>query len=171
MTKRTVFLPLLLISILLAGCSGGPAGMPPLFPCSITVTQEGVPLEGAVVRMVNLSDEAIGMAWTPIATTDANGVARMMTNAQYDGVAAGKYRIVVEKFESEPSRLGPPPPVDSPEYEAWSHRSAAETRAQYALVNSRYSSSNSPHEVEITRGGRGANDHTIDVGVPVRVRQ
>jgi len=167
MTKYTLSLPLLLLAVLLVGCSDRPADMPPLFPCNITVTQDGVALEGASVRMVN-SDSAVGNAWTPSGTTDAGGVARMMTNAQYAGAAAGKYRITVEKFETEPSKLGPQPPVDSPEYEAWSHRSASETLTQYALVEAIYSSSQTPHEIEVTKG---ANDVTIDVGKAVRIKQ
>ena len=158
-----LLLPLLLFS----GCSDRPAGMPPLYSCNITVTQDGVPLEGAAVRMLNLSDTAGGEAWTPIGTTDAGGVARMMTNAQYYGAAAGRYRITVEKFETEPSKLGPQPPVDTPEYEAWSHRSSMETLSQYALVEVLYSSSRTPHEIEVTKG---TNNHTIDVGKAIRVR-
>ena len=125
-------------------------------------------MEGASVIMTNLSDTAVGTAWTPSGTTDSQGVARMRTNAQHEGAAAGKYRVVVEKFEVEPSKLGPQPPVDSPEYEAWSHKSAEETLARYALVEVLYSSSKTPHEVEITKG---ENNHTIDVGKAVRIKQ
>jgi len=168
MTKHTVLLSLLLASALLSGCSNRPAGMPLLCPCNITVTQDGVPLAGASVLMTNLSDDAVGKAWTPSGTTDSQGVARMKTNAQYEGVAAGKYRVVVEKFETESSKLGPQPPVDSPEYEAWSHKSASEILAQYALVEVIYSSSKTPHEVEIAKG---ENNHTVDVGKAVRIKQ
>ena len=109
----------------------------------------------------------IGNAWVPMGKTDANGVAVMQTNAQYPGAAAGKYRIVVEKTETEPSKLGPPPPADSPEYETRSMKNASEDLVQYTLVETVYSSSKTPHEIDV---GKGASEKTIDVGKAVKVK-
>jgi len=164
---KSIVVLLLLFSVALLGCSNRPSGMPALYPCKITVTQDGTPLADASVVLVNISDTEKGQAWAPMGKTDSSGVAVMRTNAQYNGAAAGKYRIIVEKTETEPSKLGPPPAADSTEYEAWSEKSANENLAQFALVEAVYSSSKTPHEIDIEKG---ANDKTIDVGKAVRVK-
>lgn len=164
-----VMIAITLLSMLVpgTGCSNRPSGMPSLYPCKITVTQDGAPLADARVTMVNISDTETGDAWTPAGMTDSSGVAVMRTNNQYDGAAAGTYRIVVEKIETEPSRLGAPPPADSPEYEAWADKSANENLAQYALVEATYSSSKTPHEIEVAKG---SNEKTVDVGKAVKIK-
>ena len=162
------YIPLLLsFFVALFGCSHRPSGMPTMYPCKITVTQDGAPLAGASVVLVCISDTAMGNAWTPMGKTDSSGVAVMMTNGTYSGAAAGTYRIIVDKSETEPSKIGPPPPADTPEHEAWSEKIANEDRVQFALVEAVYSSSETPHEIDV---GKGANDKTIDVGKAVRVK-
>ena len=165
--QKFIAILLLSLSVTIFGCSNRPSGMPSLYPCSITVTQEGAPLADASVILVNISDTEKGQAWTPAGKTDSNGVAVMRTNSQYNGAATGKYRIIVEKVETEPSKLGPPPSADTPEYEVWSDKIANENLAQFALVEAVYSSSTTPHEIDV---GRGANDKTIDVGKAVHVK-
>ena len=165
--QKFIAILLLSLSVTLFGCSNRPSGMPALHPCSITVTQDGTPLTDASVVLVNISDTDKGQAWAPMGKTDSSGVAVMRTNAQYNGAAAGKYRIIVEKTETEPSKLGPPPPADTPEYEVWSGKNANENLAQFTLVETVYSSSKAPHEIDV---GKGSNDKTIDVGKAVRVK-
>jgi len=163
--RKFIAILLLSLSVTIFGCSNRPLGMPSLYPCSITVTQDGAPLADASVILVNISDVDKGQAWAPMGRTDSGGVAVMRTNSQYNGAATGKYRIIVEKVETEPSKLGSPPPADTPEYEVWSSKSANENLAQFALVEAVYSSSKTPHEIEV---GKGANEKTIDVGKAVR---
>jgi len=166
--QKFIVILLLSFSVTLFGCSNRPSGMPALYPCKITVTQDGTPLADASVVLVNISDTEKGQAWAPMGKTDSSGVAVMMTNAQYNGAAAGKYRIIVDKTETEPSKLGPPPATDSPEYEAWSEKSANEDLTQFSLVETVYSSSETPHEIDV---GKGTNEKTVDVGKVVRIKR
>ena len=166
MQKYILFL-LLLLSVSLFSCSNRPPGMPVLYPCKITVIQGEAPLADATVILINVSDIATGQAWAPMGKTNSSGVAVMMTNAQYSGAAAGKYQIIVEKRDMEPSKLGPPPAADSPEYDAWSEKRANEDLALLTLIDEVYSSSKTPHEIEV---GKGPNEKTIDVGKAVRIK-
>lgn len=167
MKRNAGLLILLSIFIACSGCSNRPAGMPGLSPCKIIVTQDGAPLAGASVVMIN-SDTTTGEDWTPMGTTDQSGVAVMRTNAQYDGAAVGKYKIVVTKTETEESKLGPPPPPDSPDYDNWAHKNANENIASFNVVEATYSSpKTTPHEIEVTKG---SNEVKIDVGKPIRVK-
>ena len=118
--------------------------------------------------LINVSEPEVGNAWAPMAKTDSGGIAVMHTNSQYQGVPTGKYRIIVDKIETEPSKLGPPPSVDSPGYEAWAQKNADEKLAQYILVETIYSSSQTPHEIEV---GKGTNNKTIDVGKAVKIKR
>ena len=96
------FIILSLVALLLTGCGGEPrpAGMPKLYPVSITVLQEGTPLAGATVTLVSETPELA--RWGPMGVTDANGVAIMRTNGRYEGAPLGTFKIVVSKMEREP---------------------------------------------------------------------
>jgi len=168
MPKNFIVAILLLIFISLSGCSNRPPGMPPLYPCTITVTQEGVALADASVMLVNISAADVGNAWTPMGKTDSNGVAVVRTNAQYQGAAAGKYKIIIEKREFDPSKVGPHPPIDSPEFAAWERKRDSEVLAEYDLVEAVYSTPQTPHEIDVRKG---TNNLTIDVGKAIRVRK
>ena len=168
MPKKLIVVTLLSIFVFFSGCSYRPPGMPVLYPCKITVTQEGVPLADASVMLINISSTDVGNAWAPMGKTNSNGVAVMQTNAQYSGAAAGKYRIIVDKSEFDPSKVGPHPPIDSPEFAAWERKRDSEVLAEYYLVEAVYSSPQTPHEIDVSKG---SNEMTIDVGKAVRIKK
>ena len=70
--------------------------MPPLYPCIISVTQEGKPFEGATVRLY--SDDVM---FHVSGKTDSSGTAVMLTHGEFKGVPEGTYRVVVSKEEKE----------------------------------------------------------------------
>lgn len=76
------------------GCGGKkkPEGMPKLVPCEVKITQEGAPLEGAVVSFYSDSS-----TWGVSGTTDAVGVAEMHTYGDFRGSPEGTFKVTVEK--------------------------------------------------------------------------
>ena len=82
------------------GCGGPkkPDGLPSLVPCRATVTQSGVPLEGATVRLVPIEGDG---RWAVAGVTDAKGVVEFLTHGQFKGAPVGKYSVVVSKEISE----------------------------------------------------------------------
>ena len=80
------------------GCGGDggkrakPKDLPRLFPCTLTFTQEGVPLEGASIILHSEDRWAVG------GKTDEKGEASLVTNGHYDGAPAGTYKITVRKM-------------------------------------------------------------------------
>ena len=78
------------------GCSkdtSRPVDLPKLYPVSITVTQEGKPLEGATVTLHAKAETKYG---TCIASTDASGLAVIRTYS-YKGAPLGQYSVTIEK--------------------------------------------------------------------------
>ena len=77
----------------LVGCSKPrPDGLPSLVPCSVTITQDSQPLEGATVAF-----ESDDMRWAIGGSTDANGEAKMFTHGTYPGAPEGTYKVTVVK--------------------------------------------------------------------------
>ena len=70
-----------------------PDDLPKLYPVSITVTQEGKPLEGATVTLHAKAETKYG---TCLASTDASGVAVIRTYG-FKGVPLGQYSVTIEK--------------------------------------------------------------------------
>ena len=155
--RYLLLLPLLLLSLILfSGCSdsGRPTDLPPLFSCTVAVTQGGAALEGAYVELV--SPEA--QKYRPSATTDASGNAVMKTYG-FPGAPAGKYKILVSKMIEDDIVYG------TDEYGG----RAVVSSNKYQMVNSDYSKADTtPHEVEVA--AKGKTQTTIDTGEPVRVR-
>lgn len=84
--------------VLAAGCGGQslPEGVPPLQKVRVTVRQNGSPVSDATVvfqPVSNAQRHASG-------TTDADGIALMRTDNQYDGVPSGDYAVKISKNES-----------------------------------------------------------------------
>ena len=103
----------LLTLSLLTGCGGEkkPEGMPNLFPCTITLTQENAPLEGANVMAV--SDDPQLARWPVTGITDANGSISFVTYGKFKGVPEGDYTLLVIKEETVEQK---PKVVDATEH-------------------------------------------------------
>ena len=97
----------LLATILLSGCGGPPrpADLPPLYPCTITVTQNGQPLSEAVVT---LTSTAPSFKWAVFAQLDASGAGKVFTQGLYPGAPEGEYKVTVSKEVTVDEQTGPP---------------------------------------------------------------
>ena len=86
-----------------SGCSRVPRpdDLPVLYPCQLTIIQDGKPLEKAGVTF-HSNDSTF--KWTVGGTTDSRGVVTILTHAQFPGAPAGEYKIVVNKTESYQER-------------------------------------------------------------------
>ena len=84
--------------VLAAGCGGQslPEGMPPLQKVRVTVLQNGSPVSDATVMFQPMADAQRHAS----GTTNADGVAVMRTDNQFDGVPAGEYAVKISKNES-----------------------------------------------------------------------
>jgi len=101
--RTFLFLSLSFALLLQSGCSkddGRPNDLPKLHPVSITVIQDGKPLEGAAVTLIAKTQTLYGMA---SGTTNASGIAVPRTYG-YDGVPVGQYMVTVSKAVVEGAR-------------------------------------------------------------------
>jgi hypothetical protein len=106
--KRTFSTRLILLTtalLIVAGCNGKktPDGLPKLYPCEITVIQDGKPLAGATVILFS---EDNSVTWGVSGGTLENGVAVMYTHGDFKGAPAGKYKVVITKtvIENQPTQ-------------------------------------------------------------------
>ena len=105
--RITFFLCVLPLGFIL-GCGPKlPDGMPKLYPVTITVTQDGVPLADA-----NLILSGGAGIWISTGTTDAQGTATPFTQGKYVGIPAGTFKVAVTKVVSEGEKP-PPSPIDA----------------------------------------------------------
>jgi hypothetical protein len=79
-----------------SGCGGKqrPNDLPTLYPCEITVIQDGKPLSEATVLFYPLNGNlrfAIG------GKTNQNGILVPKTDGEWDGIPQGEYRISISK--------------------------------------------------------------------------
>ena len=140
-----------------------PDGMPKLNPTTITVIQDGKPLEGAMVSMKPV-DESI--KWTSGGTTDANGVATIVTHGQYKGAPTGKFKVAVAKTVGE-GTPPPPSPIDAESARIYQeYVDSGATYEEFFVVAEEYRLvGTTPLEVEVVEG---TNDLKVDVGEAVR---
>jgi len=78
---------------LFCGCSdqsSRPSDLPPLFPCTVLILQDGKPLEGAFVEFHAVTEQK----YQPAAFTDASGNAVILTYG-FSGVPSGTYKVTV----------------------------------------------------------------------------
>jgi hypothetical protein len=141
----------------MSGCgdTSKPSDIPPLYPCTVTVTQEGVPLAEAMVEFISAEQTK----YRAVALTGGNGTVQMSTYG-HSGVPIGKYKVVVTKkadddFVYKKNSAGENEPV------SWN---------TYKMVEDKYSDAETtPHEIEITGKGRKV-EATFDVGKAVKVK-
>jgi len=161
--KRSMFmLPLVaVVATLFSGCAQEqkPDGLPDLYPCTLTLTQDGQPLAGATVQV--LSADADGK-WSAGGTTDEQGKVILVTYGKYQGVQAGKHKVVVSKQESD---------VPEGEMEAGivvpGSGGGGTLPTSYTLVEKEYTSQETtPLELEIVPDQD--NDQTFECGKAIR---
>jgi len=161
-----IFIVTVLAVCVFAGCGGPPrpAGLPPLFPCDITIIQEGQPLEGALVRLIPESGVS---EWAISGKTNANGVA-IISTALFRGAPEGTFKVLVSKTDVTPSQHTEPEDINSPEWEGWNALVVTERRHTVMFVKPEYDQvRTTPHSITITKG---RNQQTFDVGEPVAIR-
>jgi len=141
------FLCLLTIGFIV-GCGPKlPDGMPKLYPVTITVTQDGTPMEGADVILSGVGD------WMSTGTTDANGLAKLYTLGQYVGVPAGTHKVTVTKVVAEGEKP-PPNPFDAESQRVFQeYQRAGKTYVQFHTTAREYRiPDTSPLSVEVKSG-------------------
>lgn len=82
--------------LILAGCGGPPADMPPLGDVSGTVTLGGKPLVGAIVEY-----KPVGSGRPSAATTDSSGYYSLEYTSDYSGAVIGDHTIQVTVAEGD----------------------------------------------------------------------
>ena len=154
-----------------AGCGDPrPEGMPELYPTTVTITQEGEPLAGA---MVSLYPENSELARWPVGgKTDENGVATMMTYTKYPGAPAGTFKVSVNRTITEGDPIPKHPGRDATQEELAAYDRAMKTGSfeVYQVVAPEYrTAGTTPLTVEVIADEE--NDLTNDVGPAVRDRE
>ena len=147
--KKTFFLCLLSLGIL-TGCGPKlPDGMPKLYPVTITVTQDGAPLEGANIVLSGVDD------WISTGSTNSQGVAQLFTQGRYPGVPAGTLKVTVTKVgtEGEPP---PPNPIDAESARIYQeYQQSGKTYRQFHVIPADYrQEATTPLTVEVKQGVR-----------------
>ncbi|MDR2641689.1 MAG: carboxypeptidase-like regulatory domain-containing protein [Planctomycetaceae bacterium] len=87
---------LFFVLLAVSGCgdSSRPKDLPKLYPCVITITQEGKPLENAVVELA--ATDQNNSKYQSLTLTNAEGKAVMSTYG-FAGTPIGKYKVIVRK--------------------------------------------------------------------------
>lgn len=106
----------LLCLALLSGCEGPAYESIPTHPASGRITVNGVPAEGAVVRLYPATPQpGAKYPLMPSGRADGEGVYRLTTYEGEDGAPAGDYVVTVEWPDPDwrpPGGGMPPPPPD-----------------------------------------------------------
>ena len=162
MQIRILIVAALVLSVF-SGCGGPqrPDGLPTLYPCELTITQSGNPLEGASVRLVR---ETGTNDWAITGRTDANGVVKIFTH-DFAGAPEGTFKVLVSKTALTESNI--PKPAEGASMDEWNQYQESKTSVSY--VKPEYDSvKTSPHSITIVQG---KNKETFDVGEPVEIRK
>jgi len=145
--KKLFFLCLLSLGIL-TGCGPKlPDGMPKLYPVTITVTQDGTPLEDANIILSGVGD------WVSTGSTDSQGIAKLYTQGRYLGVPEGTLKVTVTKVgtEGEPP---PPNPFDAESARVFQeYQQSGKVYRQFHVIPANYRhETTTPLTVEVKQG-------------------
>ncbi|MDR2170179.1 MAG: Ig-like domain-containing protein [Planctomycetaceae bacterium] len=95
--RLIIFANLFALFFIVSGCSKKPSDFPQVYSCTITVVNNGKPIEGATVTFNYESTGAV----TVTAITDAQGIAKMQSlqlSYATNGAPAGKAKILLQKY-------------------------------------------------------------------------
>ena len=148
---------LLMFCLSVFGCSRGvPKDFPALYPCVITVHQDGTPLAEASVLFKPLQEDAMSAS----GITDKKGIAVIKTQAAFDGAPEGTYKVMIAKRTRERN-----PAVKDEDLNALDPtvRLTKEFIVTY-LVDPKFgNAAQTPFEIQIQPG---KNERTFDVTKP-----
>ena len=164
--QKNVFLCFSLLTIafiITVGCGGDqrPDGLPPTYPLTIKVVQEGKPMEGATVSL-RFTDGS--MNWIIGGVTNAEGKAKIVTHGKYEGAPEGSFNVTVDKTVQE----------GKAEYDAAIERgdTAAAQKIEvnvWQLVEDDYLlSSKTPIKIEVKKDTK---ELEVDAGKAVKIKK
>jgi hypothetical protein len=146
--------------ISICGCwktSNLPADFPKIYPCEITVVQEGKPLADAVVSFSPIGT-AGKYSGSCSGSTDTSGLASIKTYAQ-NGVPLGKYKVLISKWKDE----------GGTEVEDEFGSKSIKGAKVYSYVEAKYSDKDlTPFEIEI-KEQKEVQTLQCDVGAAIRL--
>jgi len=151
---------ILLFLVTLIGCTktNVPDGFPKLVSVTLTLTQDGMPLSGAIVSLAGDSQFSVG------GVTDDKGNVILYTHGQHKGAPLGKFKVRIAKTESDSA---PPEPLPgTPEHDAWMKEMEKRPPPKtYTLVEKQYTQAETtPLELDVT----GPLTQTLNVGKVVK---
>ena len=155
-----------IILLNLWGCGGPdkPDGLPVLYPCKVTITQEGKPLDDAIVQLHGVNNS---VPWTVNGVTDRSGGAVIKTQTLFAGAPEGQYVVTVTKKVQDKSQLPASPPKDKQEAEKWYDAKESERLAVHSFVSPEFTSPvKTTLRMTVTSNSK-QNTETFDVGPPV----
>ena len=149
--------------VVTVGCGGEqrPDGLPPTYPLSIKVLQEGQPLDDATVTLY-FADGS--MNWTIGGVTDAGGVAKMYTHGKFEGAPEGSFNVTVSKMLYE-GKAEHDAAMDAGDTEA---ARRIEVNAWQLVADEYMIPARTPIKVEVTKGTKSLE---IDAGSAVRIKK
>ena len=143
-----------------SGCSKHPVppGLPKLYSCVVTITQEGQPVSDATVSLI-LNDGS--RPWAISGSTNASGVATMQTQAHFTGAPAGIYKVCVFKTIQEGTPITIVP--------AMGESAAVTIIPSFYVVDPKYDRYDTT-PLELSIAAKGKTQATFDAGKEVRIR-
>ena len=163
---RIPVVPLFFILPFCFGCGQKlPSDLPPLFPTTLVIVQEGKPLADAVITMTTSESK-----WSVTGMTNSQGEAKMFVNGTYEGAPEGEFKVIVNKTETEKPNIPPPPSDADPNAMSHYNEKIAPLLAQaktYNLVepvNGTFETT--PLAVSVVRG---TSRYSLDIGKAVRI--
>jgi hypothetical protein len=141
-------------------------GMPQLYPASITITQDGKPLADAQVILINIDPKT---NWSGGGNTDRNGVVRLRTLGQFNGIPEGTYKVGVSKIEYPKDIVIPLeiPYGDKEAMKEYNRLVKEYTDNTFLIVEQKFSIDHSTIQVTISKENLNT---TIDVSPAIRLR-
>ncbi|MDR2171354.1 MAG: carboxypeptidase-like regulatory domain-containing protein [Planctomycetaceae bacterium] len=156
--RQINFIVLFIFVTIIFGCGdkSRPVDLPPLYPCTITITQDGKPLAEASVTL-EPADPA-NVKYKASALTGADGSVKMKTYG-FDGTPIGKYKIVVTKIINENIEV---------KLNESTGKEEATSYQKYRLVEPKFTSAETtPLEIEVN-GKDKKLQKNCDVGKPIK---
>jgi len=152
MVMRMVDLRLVVVCQVALLCSACGSGRPALQRVSGTVTLDGQPLEGAGVSLAPMTgtNGKLPYGRPSFGVTDSQGKFRLGTYGDADGVPAGKYRVLIKKWEI----VGEPPKESA-------QQSSMHTRYRWITPKDASNPATSEMEVEVTSQGMQPNQFDL----------